>query len=48
MIFDDYGWTIEPRPEDRPKLAIDAFLNLFQKEIQVLELDYQAIVSRKK
>jgi len=48
LIFDDYGWTIEPLPEDRPKMAIDAFLALFKKEIQVLELDYQAIVSRQK
>ena len=48
LIFDDYGWTIESLPEDRPKMAIDAFLALFKKEIQVLELDYQVIVSRQR
>jgi len=48
LIFDDYGWTIEPLPEDRPKMAIDAFLALFKKEIQVLELDYQAIITRQR
>lgn len=46
LIFDDYGWTIEPRLEDRPKLAIDAFLTLFNKEIQRLEIGYQVIVAK--
>jgi predicted O-methyltransferase YrrM len=48
LIFDDYGWTLEPRPEDRPKMAIDAFLSVFNKEIRVIELGYQVIVSRQK
>ncbi|MDH4195934.1 MAG: class I SAM-dependent methyltransferase [Candidatus Aminicenantes bacterium] len=48
LIFDDYGWTVAPLPEDRPKMAIDAFLALFKKEIQVLEKGYQVIVTKQR
>lgn len=47
MIIDDYGWG-NGRPElETPKPAIDAFLKIYAPEIEVLHLDYQAIVRRK-
>jgi predicted O-methyltransferase YrrM len=48
LIFDDYAWDVAPLLEDRPKLAIDAFLTLFNKEIQVLEKTFQVIVLRQR
>ena len=40
MIFDDYIWSMEPMgsqdPLNMPKPAIDAFLNVFQRKMQVV------------
>ncbi len=40
MIFDDYIWSMEPMgkqdPLNMPKPAIDAFLNIFQRKMQVV------------
>lgn len=40
MIFDDYLWHLEPRGSQdlltMPKPAIDAFVNLYQRKLQVL------------
>ena len=41
IIFDDYLWFIEQQGQqdfyNMPKPAIDAFVNIFQRKIQVLE-----------
>lgn len=47
MVFDDYMWG---NPRDilhRPKPAIDAFINLFAEEADVVHLGYQAVVRKK-
>jgi len=46
IIFDDYRW--EPaKPEiERPKMAIDLFLNAFQSQLEILHHDYQVIVKK--
>jgi predicted O-methyltransferase YrrM len=47
MVFDDYLWG---KPRDilhRPKMAIDAFANLFAEEIDVIHSGYQFIVRKK-
>ena len=40
IIFDDYLWHMEPvgrqDPLNMPKIAIDSFLNIFQRKIQIL------------
>ena len=40
MIFDDYIWSMEPMgkqdPFNMPKPAIDAFLNVFQRKMQIV------------
>ena len=46
MVFDDYLWG-EPRDAlHRPKLAVDAFVNLFAEEVQTVHTGYQYIVRR--
>jgi predicted O-methyltransferase YrrM len=47
LVFDDYLWG---NPRDilhRPKLAIDAFVNLFAEELNVLHSGYQFAVKKK-
>jgi predicted O-methyltransferase YrrM len=36
MIFDDYQWTALPKEIDRPKMAVDAFMNCYAKEMELL------------
>ena len=48
MVFDDYLWT--PNARDilhRPKAAIDAFINLFAEEVEIVHIGYQLIVRKK-
>lgn len=48
MIFDDYMWHINDMPRvDAPKLAIDAFLMIFEKELKVLHHGIQVIVEKR-
>jgi predicted O-methyltransferase YrrM len=49
MVFDDYLW----RPPgfdvlQRPKVAADAFVNMFEDELQMTHLGYQLIVRKLK
>lgn len=47
MVFDDYMWG-DPRDIlHRPKPAIDAFINLFAEEVEVVHIGYQAVVRKK-
>ena len=47
MVFDDYMWG-DPRDIlHRPKPAIDAFVNIFAEEVDVIHLGYQAVVRKK-
>lgn len=46
MVFDDYVWG---QPRDilhRPKLAIDAFVNIFAEDLTVLHVGNQLVVKR--
>ena len=48
MVFDDYTWS--PNARDilhRPKIAIDAFTNIFAEEVEIVHLGYQLIVRKK-
>ena len=47
MVFDDYMWG-EPRDIlHRPKPAIDAFVNIFAEEVDMVHMGYQLIVRKK-
>ena len=46
MVFDDYAWG-QPRDAlHRPKIAIDAFTNIFGEELVVIHTHYQLIVRK--
>lgn len=47
MVFDDYTWG---NPRDilhRPKPAIDAFVNIFAEEVELVHVGYQLVVRKK-
>lgn len=47
MVLDDYFWG-EPRDIlHRPKMAIDAFMNVFAEEQEIVHMGYQAVVRKK-
>lgn len=47
MVFDDYMWGHSRDILHRPKLAIDAFCNIFAEEIDVVHVAYQLVVRKK-
>ena len=47
IIFDDYGLKIDKPPSQRPKTAIDAFIEAFGDQIHVREIGSQVIVEKK-
>lgn len=46
MIFDDYLWGNPANPIHRPKMAIDAFMNLFGAQIGVMHISYQMVIKK--
>jgi len=49
IIFDDYnnGGASADNPLDLPKIAVDAFLKCFGREVEIIHRDYQLIVRKK-
>ena len=45
--FDDYEWTDLPDPIDRPKIAIDYFRQLFNKDINLIYSAYQVAIEKR-
>jgi predicted O-methyltransferase YrrM len=46
MIFDDYLWKDGADVLDRPKMSIDAFVNMFQNHIKVKMINYQIVIQK--
>jgi len=46
MCFDDYGWGAPFKPTHKPKMAIDAFIDIFQEDLEVIHRGYQLIVQK--
>jgi predicted O-methyltransferase YrrM len=46
LIWDDYGWTISPKEVERPKIAIDSFMNVFKEKCKVLHVGYQVVIEK--
>ena len=44
LIIDDYGWTGPPL--DRPKLAVDAFLAIYEPHYELLHKQFQVLVRK--
>ena len=46
MGFDDYKWKDRAFPGATPKLAINAFLSVYRREITVLWMGYQVWIRK--
>jgi predicted O-methyltransferase YrrM len=46
IAFDDYDWWGGIRPADRPRMAIDAFLEMYKGKIEVLLKGYQCWIRK--
>ncbi len=46
MVFDDYMWGDPRMPLHRPKIAIDAFMNIFAGEMIVLHIGGQVAIKK--
>ena len=47
MVFDDYMWGNARDVLHRPKVAIDAFTNIFAEEVDIIHVGYQLVVRKK-
>ena len=47
FMFDDYGWEPDLPAHDRPKIAIDVFLEAFLGEYDIRHLGYQIILRKR-
>ena len=47
IVFDDYEWTDLPDPIDRPKMAVDYFITLFNKDINLIYSSYQIAIEKR-
>lgn len=47
MVFDDYMWGDARDALHRPKIAIDAFCNIFAEEVAIIHVGYQLVVRKK-
>lgn len=46
MIFDDYEWNAYPEPEKTPKAAINAFLQCFAGQYNLIRKEYQVVIEK--
>jgi len=46
MAFDDYGWAVPFEEYNRPKMAIDSFLNCYETYYDLILKSYQVWVRR--
>jgi predicted O-methyltransferase YrrM len=47
MIFDDYLWNHVPDHLARPKMSVDAFVNMFVNKLDIFFINYQLAVVKK-
>lgn len=48
LIFDDYTWTFDGRPQNEPKIAVDAFLLAFKDLLAIVHIGRQVFVKKLK
>jgi Methyltransferase domain len=46
LTFDDYAWDGDPNPLNCPRMAIDAFLNIFETNYAMIHKDYQVTIEK--
>lgn len=47
MLFDDYRFNQDPDHFKRPKMSLDAFVNMFINDIDILFINYQLALKKK-
>ncbi len=47
MIFDDYEWDIFHQEFFRPKMAIDAFIEIYKSELYIIHVQRQVFVQKR-
>lgn len=47
MIFDDYEWNPYPDPWMTPRIAIDSFLHVYEKQYDLLGKGYQVAIKKR-
>ena len=48
MIIDDYAWNLAKPATERPKLAVDAFIEAFSKQLDVQALARQVVLRKRR
>lgn len=46
MAFDDYLWGDAKDALHRPKLAVDAFVNLYSEHLKIVHMGYQFVIQK--
>jgi predicted O-methyltransferase YrrM len=46
MIFDDYEWTGMSSEQERPKMAVDAFVAIYADKLTVINRGYQLAIKK--
>lgn len=46
IVFDDSPWELQRMKPERPKVAIDAFIESFALQLRVRERKHQAVVEK--
>lgn len=46
LIFDDYKWDKYSDDYNNPRIAIDAFINCYKPELEIIRIGYQVIVKK--
>lgn len=46
MIFDDLCWEVYPDPIDRPRMAIEAFVNCSARKLEVIGMGWQMAIRK--
>jgi hypothetical protein len=47
MVFDDYLWGEQRDILHRPKLAVDAFVNIYAEQANIVHVGYQKVLQKK-
>ncbi len=47
ICVDDYLWTERVDPLRKPKIAVDAFSNIFAEKVEIVSMGYQVFMTKK-
>ena len=47
LCFDDYAWGLQLPIHERPKAGVDAFVNVYRRELSLVHTRYQFVVRKR-